>query len=88
MWRLSKGAVRFNELQRQLGGITTRTLTQQLRELETLGIVSRTVYPGSPPPVEYALTELGRSVLPVLQSLCRWGTYYNAAVSESSNTPA
>ena len=58
LWQISKGAVRFNELQRRLGKITTKTLTQQLRELEVQKIIQRTVYPENPPKVEYALTEL------------------------------
>ena len=85
LWQISKGAVRFNELQRRLGKITTKTLTQQLRELEDQKIVQRTVYPDNPPKVEYALTELGKSIYPVLKSLCDWGTNYQAAVPPTSN---
>ena len=83
LWQISKGAVRFNELQRRLGKITTKTLTQQLRELEDQKIIQRTVYPENPPKVEYALTELGESICPVLKSLCDWGTDYQAAVSKN-----
>ncbi len=83
LWQISKGAVRFNELQRRLGKITTKTLTQQLRELEDQKIIQRTVYPENPPKVEYALTELGESISPVLKSLCDWGTDYQAAVSKN-----
>ena len=83
LWQISKGAVRFNELQRRLGKITTSTLTQQLRELEDQKIIQRTVYPENPPKVEYALTELGESISPVLKSLCDWGTNYQAAVSKN-----
>lgn len=78
-------AVRFNELQRRLEKITTKTLTQQLRELEEQKIIQRTVYPDNPPKVEYALTELGESIYPVLKSLCDWGTNYQAAVPPTSN---
>ena len=85
LWQISKGAVRFNELQRRLGKITTKTLTQQLRELEDQKIIQRTVYPDNPPKVEYALTELGKSIYPVLKSLCDWGTNYQAAVPPTSN---
>ena len=84
LWHISKGAVRFNELQRRLGKITTKTLTQQLRELEDQKIIQRTVYPDNPPKVEYALTELGESIYPVLKSLCDWGTNYQSAVSENN----
>lgn len=80
IWQISKGAVRFNELQKRLGKITTRTLTQQLRELEAQKIIQRTVYPDNPPKVEYALTEIGESIEPVLKTLCHWGTKYQLAV--------
>lgn len=83
LWQISKGAVRFNELQRRLGKITTKTLTQQLRELEDQEIIQRTVYPDNPPKVEYALTELGKSIYPVLKSLCDWGTNYQVAISKN-----
>ena len=80
LWQISKGAVRFNELQRRLGKITTKTLTQQLRELEEQKILARTVYPDNPPKVEYTLTDLGQSIHPVLKSLCDWGTAYQSAI--------
>ena len=76
LWQISRGAVRFNELHRRLGKITTKTLTQQLRELEDQKIIQRTVYPDIPPKVEYSLTELGQSISPVLKSLCEWGIHY------------
>jgi DNA-binding HxlR family transcriptional regulator len=59
----------------QIGGITQRMLTLQLRELEEAGIVERTVYAEVPPRVDYALTELGRSLQPVLIAMRNWGTY-------------
>ena len=80
LWQVSNGAVRFNELHRRLGKITTKTLTQQLRELEEQKILARTVYPDNPPKVEYTLTDLGQSIHPVLKSLCDWGTAYQAAI--------
>ena len=81
LWQVSKGAVRFNELQ-----ITTKTLTQQLRELEEQKILARTVYPDNPPKVEYTLTELGQSIHPVLKSLCDWGTAYQAAIPPTNDS--
>lgn len=81
LWHLSKEPCRFNELQRLLEGITTKTLTQQLRELEDQGIVFRTVYPENPPKVEYALTNLGNSLQPVLKGLCEWGKYYQKFIA-------
>jgi len=83
LWQVSKGAVRFNELQRRLGKITTKTLTQQLRELEEQKILARTVYPDNPPKVEYTLTDLGQSIHPVLKSLCDWRIKYQNAISEN-----
>ena len=82
LWHVSRGPVRFNELQRLLGAITTKTLTQQLRELEQQGIIQRTVYPETPPRVEYSLTVLGRTIQPILKNLCEWGTSYQKARSQ------
>jgi len=72
LWRLSAGTLRFGQLQRSMAHVTQRMLTLQLRELESAGLVQRTVYPEVPPKVEYMLTALGRSVLPVLESLGQW----------------
>ena len=68
-----KKVVRFNELQRNLGNITTKTLTEQLRELEDKKMIKRTIYPEIPPRVEYSLTDIGSSIDPVLKTLCDWG---------------
>jgi len=76
LWHLSKGVIRFNELQRLLQGITQKTLTLQLRELEGDGIIYRKVYPEVPPKVEYGLTKLGESMRPMLNSMCEWGKFY------------
>lgn len=70
---LDSGAKRFGELQRALEGITQKVLTQQLRELETDGLVHREVYPQVPPKVEYSLTALGESLHPVIQQMHHWG---------------
>lgn len=78
LWYLSKGTVRFNELQRLLGNITTKTLAAQLRELEEQGIVIRKVFPEVPPKVEYSLSELGKTLTPILSQLCDWGKRYHA----------
>ena len=69
--------IRFNELQRLLGGITTKTLTGQLRELEEQGIVVRKVFPEVPPKVEYSLSEIGTTLNPILSQLCDWGKTYH-----------
>lgn len=65
--------VRFNELKRQIGAITYKTLSAQLKELEADGIVKREEYPQIPPKVEYSLTAKGTSLLPGLEELCEWG---------------
>jgi len=69
---LAAGPTRFNELKRQIGGITQRMLTLTLRKLEREGLVSRTVHPEVPPKVEYALTALGHSLREPVQSLGLW----------------
>ena len=69
---------RFNELQKDLDGISQKVLTESLRQMETDGIITRTVYPEVPPRVEYALSELGESMRPILTSMQEWGTQYIA----------
>jgi DNA-binding HxlR family transcriptional regulator len=64
---------RFGELRKKMHDITQATLTAQLRELERDGIILRTVYPEAPPRVEYKLTELGKTLIPVIQAICDWG---------------
>jgi len=66
--------VRFNEMQRYLGKIADKTLSQNLKELERDGLIHREMYPEIPPKVEYTLTERGRSLVKVLDGLCDWGT--------------
>jgi len=73
LYHLLDGTKRFNELRRLLPGVTQRMLTRQLRELENDGLVTRAVYPEVPPRVEYALSEMGRSLQPILASLQQWG---------------
>ena len=70
---------RFNELQRSLEGISQKVLTDSLRSMEADGIITRTVYPEVPPRVEYALTELGQSLRPILDAMKDWGEYYRAS---------
>jgi DNA-binding HxlR family transcriptional regulator len=74
--------LRFSELRRTMPSITQKMLTQQLRELEADGMVHREVYPQVPPKVEYSLTELGRSIMPVLSQLCEWGRRYEERMAE------
>ncbi|NMM64787.1 helix-turn-helix transcriptional regulator [Clostridium sp. P21] len=76
LWHLTRGVIRFNELQRLLHNITQKTLTLQLRELEKDGIIYRKVYAEVPPKVEYGLTHLGETMKPILSSMCEWGKNY------------
>ena len=76
LWHLIGGELRHGELQRLIPQATPKMLTQQLRELEGDNLLSRTVYPVVPPKVEYALTEFGRSLKPILQSMYDWGAGY------------
>ena len=72
---------RFNELHRSLEGISQKVLTDSLRQLEADGIITRTVYPEVPPRVEYALSDLGESMRPILNAMQEWGTNYKAQKS-------
>lgn len=80
LYYLLEGTKRFGELQRLLPQVTRRMLTQHLRELERDGIVHRKVYTQVPPMVEYSLTELGRSLQPVLLTMLDWGQRHNDEV--------
>ena len=73
LWHLLGGTKRFSELRRALGTVTQKMLSQHLRELERDGVVTRKVYAEVPPKVEYSLTERGRSLRPVVDSMCKWG---------------
>ena len=67
---------RFNELMKSLDGISQKVLTESLRSMESDGIITRTVYPEVPPRVEYALSELGESMRPILDAMQAWGQEY------------
>lgn len=74
LWHLLKLEVmRFNEIRKSIPNVTPRMLTNQLRELEEDGLIIRTVYPQVPPKVEYQLSELGKSLEPILIALKQWG---------------
>ena len=83
LFYLLQGKKRFSELARAIPNITQRMLTLQLRELEDAGIVERTVYAEVPPRVDYALTELGRSLQPVLSALRDWGQGYAQTMQQA-----
>jgi len=71
---------RFNELQKNLDGISQKVLTDNLRSMEADRIITRTVYPEVPPRVEYALSALGESMRPILSAMQEWGNNYKATL--------
>ena len=73
---LLTGTKRFGELKKSIGTVTQKVLTAQLREMEASGLLTRTVYAEVPPRAEYALTELGLSLKPILDSMQAWGSDY------------
>ena len=73
---LMPGTKRFGELRRSIGGVSQKVLTAQLRDMEACGLVDRRVYAEVPPRVEYSLTELGRSLRPILDAMWAWGEAY------------
>lgn len=75
---LMPGTKRFGELKRSIGSVSQKVLTAQLRDMEEKGLVSRRVYAEVPPRVEYSLTELGRSLKPILDAMWIWGEGYQA----------
>ena len=74
---------RFNELQKNLDGISQKVLTDSLRSMEADGIITRTVYAEVPPRVEYALSEVGETMRPILDSMEQWGTNYKKGLADS-----
>lgn len=76
LWHLSSGTLRFSQLQKAIQSVTPRVLTHQLRELEEQSLICRKVYPVVPPRVEYSMTELGCSLMPILTAMRDWGAKY------------
>ena len=76
LWHLSEKTLRFSQLRKEISGATAKMLTQQLRELEAQDLIHREVFPIIPPKVEYSLTDLGRSLLPILVAMRDWGANY------------
>lgn len=74
---------RFNELKKDLEGISQKVLTDSLRSMEDDGIITRTVYPEVPPRVEYALSELGESMRPIINSMEAWGISYKETIANT-----
>ena len=84
LYYLLDGTKRFNGLQRDLIGVSARTLAKQLRELERDGIIRRKAFAEIPPRVEYSLTELGKSLKPVLYAMHDWGESYSHRLPRAS----
>ncbi len=82
LWRLREASMRYGELRKSLPKVTHKMLTQQLRELESDEIIIRKVYPEVPPKVEYSLTLLGKSVIPVIDLLNEWGEEYRSVFTK------
>ena len=70
---IEEGTKRFGEIQSFICTVSHKTLTNQLRELESDGLISRSVYPEVPPRVEYSITDKGMSLYPILEAMCEWG---------------
>lgn len=89
LWDLLGGVKRFGELKKLLGGVSQKVLTTNLRQMEEAGLLTRTAYAEVPPRVEYALTETGRSLRPVLEAMLEWGTRYRAGTAAAAGpTPS
>jgi DNA-binding HxlR family transcriptional regulator len=86
IYALARGTMRFGQLQREIG-LSQKVLTDTLRALERDGLVRRTVYAVIPPKVEYALTELGASLIEPLTSLCRWAEQHLGEVQAARDRP-
>lgn len=88
LWHLGENTLRFSELRRSLPQVTQKMLTQQLRELEECGLVRRFIYTQIPPKVEYSLTAAGKSLLPILATLCQWGLAYATSCESAQQAAA
>ena len=85
VWKLSGDPRRFGELMRDIPGISPKMLTARLRDLERKGVVVRSVLPTSPPSVEYSLSELGRELIPVINTIVRVGTRIREGASRRAS---
>ena len=85
LWHLAEQELRFSQLNKLITGATAKMLTQQLREMEAQDLIHREVYPVVPPKVEYSLTDLGKSLMPVLIAMRDWGSEYLHSKNLESN---
>lgn len=79
---MANETMRFGELRRSVGKVSQKVLTSQLRQMEAAGLVHREVYPEVPPRVEYSLTDLGRSLKPIIDAMWNWGEGYKEKLAE------
>lgn len=86
-WLWKSEILRYGELKRSLGEITHKMLSSQLKELERDGLIVRTEYQQIPPKVEYSLSELGISLMPVLSAMCKWGHEHKPVKDDSNKSP-
>lgn len=84
LFKISKGANRFTKLLGAIEGVNRQMLSKQLRSLEKSGVLERKTFPEIPPRVEYSMTPLGKSLLPVVQSMQRWGDRQSGTVKEKT----
>lgn len=86
LYHLIEAPLRYNELRKEMKGVTERTLSLQLKTLEEDGIIQRKVFTTKPPlKVEYSLTELGKTLIPLLRSIAEWGDFLVGQYAEESN---
>ena len=85
LWHLAENKLRFSELNKLIPKATAKMLTQQLREMESQNLIHREVFPVVPPKVEYSLTDLGRSLMPVLIEMRNWGAEFLRSQNITSN---
>ena len=85
---VEKSVARYGEIKRAIPDITHKMLSAQLKELEHDGIILRKEYQQVPPKVEYSLSEKGKSLMPVLEEMCKWGSIYKPQTADEDNTHA
>ena len=85
LWHLAENKLRFSQLNKLIPSATAKMLTQQLREMESQNLIHREVFPVVPPKVEYSLTDLGKSLMPVLIAMRNWGSDYLHSQNLTSN---
>ncbi len=87
VWHLRSGRLRFGEIEKAIGDISQKALTDALKHLERTGLITRTVYPEVPPRVEYALTPLGRTLLPIVEAIETWVERHQSELADGGESP-